>query len=129
MNPSNIFLFSYYSIIFSGGSNMVRLRCKKCHRRVTIKPVYSRDNRWVIFRCPNFKCNAEGVFKNKNYIPFLFVKKISLVSRQQFFAVLNPTHRKMGDARIGFKPPMNYSKKNSSAEHRKPNHNILKGVA
>ena len=106
---------------------MVRLRCKNCHRRVTIKPIYSRDNRWVLFRCP--KCWAEGSFRNKNYIPFLFVTRITLASRQ-YFAVLNPSHRRVGvGARIGFKPPMNNSLSNSSAEHRKPNHNILKGVA
>lgn len=84
---------------------MVRLRCKRCHKRVTIKPIYSRDNRWVIFRCPNFKCNAEGVFRNKNYIPFLFVKKIRLVSRK-YVAVLSSSQPLwLGGTRMDFKPP------------------------
>lgn len=86
---------------------MVRLRCKKCHKRVTIKPIYSRDNRWVLFRCPNFKCNAEGMFKNKNYIPPMFVRKVSLASRQ-YFAVLRPAQLRLRDARmIHFRTPNN----------------------
>lgn len=73
---------------------MVRLRCKKCHRRVNIHPIPINQGRSLIFKCPNFKCNAEGVFRNKNYIPFLFVKKITLASKQYYGILANKSFKK-----------------------------------
>jgi hypothetical protein len=70
----------------------MRFRCKVCHKRVTIKPIYSRDNREILLRCTNPKCLAEGVFRNKDFVPFLFVKNIKVVSRVQFFGVLSSHH-------------------------------------
>jgi hypothetical protein len=72
---------------------------------------------------------SSGVFRNKDYVPFLFVNKIVLASRQ-YFAVLSPTHRKMGDAQNGLNPQRLNSKQILRSEHRNNhNRNILKGVA
>jgi hypothetical protein len=96
----------------------MRFRCKVCHKRVNIHPTFIWGGRKILFKCPNPKCMVEGVFRNKDYVPFLFVRKISLVSRQ-YFGVLRPSQLRLGDARFGnFKPPTIKSSCEFFSEHR-----------
>jgi hypothetical protein len=103
-----------------------RLRCKVCHKRVSIYPIPIQGGHKLLFVCP--RCNARGVFRNKNFIPFLFVRKISLASRQ-YFGVLRPSQLRLGGARFGNKTPNNKDFfMNSLPSIVNQNHNILKGV-
>jgi hypothetical protein len=83
---------------------MVRLKCKVCHLRVNIHPIPIEGGHKLLFVCP--KCHSRGVFRNKNYIPFLFVSKICLASRQ-YIGVLRPSQLRLRGARIGYKTPNN----------------------
>lgn len=90
----------------------MRFRCKVCRCRVNFHPSFSRDNRRIFFRCPN--CLASGSFRNKDFVPPLFVKHIRLASRQ-YVGVLSSSQLRLGGARLGLKPPINVL---DSAEHR-----------
>jgi hypothetical protein len=90
----------------------MRFRCKVCHFRVNIYPSYSPDNRLIRFSCP--RCLASGTFRNRDYVPFLFVRVIRLASRQ-YVGVLSSSQLRLGGARLGLKPPINVL---DSAEHR-----------
>ena len=89
----------------------MRFRCKVCRVRVSIYPTYSNGGRRIVFTCPN--CLASGSFRNKDYVPFLFVKNISLASRQ-YFGVLNPSQLRLGGARHGLNPQRTFLRESFS---------------
>lgn len=108
----------------------IHYTCWACHRRSW----YSVNNGCVVFfdkfirgrrvsfiglKCP--KCFAEGSIRDKNPIPFLFVHKIKVASRQQFFAVLSSQLR-LSDVGFFVKPPTI----NLTSPRRHDNRNIIK---
>ena len=92
----------------------MRFRCKVCHCRVNIHPSFSRDNRLIRFSCPS--CLASGTFRNRNFVPPLFVCVIRLAS-MQYFGVLDSSQRKLGGVGFGLNPQRLISHSNSS-RHR-----------
>lgn len=85
--------------------------CRMCHRQSMFRPTLIDGGRRFILVCP--KCNSRGIFRNKDYVPFLFVKNIRLASRQ-YFAVLSSQHL-LGDVGFIIKPLQFVN-----SPHRKP---------
>lgn len=71
----------------------VRMRCKVCGRRVSILPVVFARGRLARFTCP--LCLASGVFRNRDFVPFLFVHSVRVVSRAQYWGVLKYSSKQM----------------------------------